>query len=183
MGQVSADSCSRLTSPCCVDRALLCFLAYGIQAAAVKTNRQSNDHVTKRAAFRETCTWAWCSHAVVIITGCFFSYYQEAKSSKIMDSFKNLVPQQALVVRDGDRTALTLWRWWWRPGGGHGWRQIPADLRVVSAHAARGVDNSSLTGESEPQSRTPDFSNDNPLETKNIAFFSTTVSKAPPVAS
>lgn len=30
--------------------------------------------------------------AVVIITGCF-SYYQEAKSSKIMDSFKNLVPQ------------------------------------------------------------------------------------------
>lgn len=30
--------------------------------------------------------------AVVIITGCF-SYYQEAKSSKIMESFKNLVPQ------------------------------------------------------------------------------------------
>ena len=35
------------------------------------------------------------------------------------------------------------------------------------------VDNSSLTGESEPQQRTPEFSNDNPLETKNIAFFST----------
>lgn len=33
--------------------------------------------------------------AVVIITGCF-SYYQEAKSSKIMDSFKNLVPQVRL---------------------------------------------------------------------------------------
>lgn len=30
--------------------------------------------------------------AVVIVTGCF-SYYQEAKSSKIMDSFKNMVPQ------------------------------------------------------------------------------------------
>lgn len=30
--------------------------------------------------------------AVVMITGCF-SYYQEAKSSKIMESFKNLVPQ------------------------------------------------------------------------------------------
>ena len=30
--------------------------------------------------------------AVVIITGCF-SYYQEAKSSRIMDSFKNMVPQ------------------------------------------------------------------------------------------
>lgn len=35
------------------------------------------------------------------------------------------------------------------------------------------VDNSSLTGESEPQTRTPDFSNDNPLETRNITFFST----------
>lgn len=30
--------------------------------------------------------------AVVMITGCF-SYYQEAKSSKIMESFKNMVPQ------------------------------------------------------------------------------------------
>ena len=29
---------------------------------------------------------------VVVITGCF-SYYQESKSSKIMESFKNLVPQ------------------------------------------------------------------------------------------
>jgi len=35
------------------------------------------------------------------------------------------------------------------------------------------VDNSSLTGESEPQLRTPDFTNENPLETKNLAFFST----------
>lgn len=29
---------------------------------------------------------------VVVVTGVF-SYYQEAKSSRIMDSFKNLVPQ------------------------------------------------------------------------------------------
>ena len=35
------------------------------------------------------------------------------------------------------------------------------------------MDNSSLTGESEPQSRSPDFSNENPLETKNLAFFTT----------
>jgi magnesium-transporting ATPase (P-type) len=35
------------------------------------------------------------------------------------------------------------------------------------------VDNSSLTGESEPQSRGPEFTHDNPLETKNVAFFST----------
>lgn len=36
--------------------------------------------------------------AVVIITGCF-SYFQEAKSSKIMESFKNMVPQVCLVVQ------------------------------------------------------------------------------------
>lgn len=35
------------------------------------------------------------------------------------------------------------------------------------------VDNSSLTGESEPQTRSPDGTHDNPLETRNIAFFST----------
>lgn len=35
------------------------------------------------------------------------------------------------------------------------------------------VDNSSLTGESEPQSRSAEFTNQNPLETKNLAFFST----------
>lgn len=29
---------------------------------------------------------------VVVVTGCF-SYFQEAKSSKIMESFKNMVPQ------------------------------------------------------------------------------------------
>ena len=35
------------------------------------------------------------------------------------------------------------------------------------------MDNSSLTGESEPQSRGPDCTNQNPLETRNLAFFST----------
>lgn len=46
---------------------------------------------------------------------------------------------------------------------------LPYVCCVVSTQ----VDNSSLTGESEPQTRTPDFSNENPLETRNIAFFST----------
>ena len=35
------------------------------------------------------------------------------------------------------------------------------------------VDNSSLTGESEPQSRGKECTDDNPIETKNLAFFST----------
>jgi sodium/potassium-transporting ATPase subunit alpha len=40
--------------------------------------------------------------SVVIITGCF-QYFQERKSSKIMESFKNLVPTFALVIRDGEK--------------------------------------------------------------------------------
>lgn len=50
--------------------------------------------------------------------------------------------------------------------------RVPADLRIISAMGFK-VDNSSLTGESEPQSRSPEYTNVNPLETKNVAFFST----------
>uniref|UniRef100_A0AAR2JLI9 Sodium/potassium-transporting ATPase subunit alpha n=1 Tax=Pygocentrus nattereri TaxID=42514 RepID=A0AAR2JLI9_PYGNA len=140
--------------------AVLCFLAYGIQAAM--EDEPANDNLYLGVVLS----------AVVIITGCF-SYYQEAKSSKIMDSFKNLVPQQALVIRDGEKKHLNaedvvLGDLVEVKGGD----RIPADLRIISAHGCK-VDNSSLTGESEPQTRSPDFSNDNPLETRNIAFFST----------
>uniref|UniRef100_A0A674MDJ6 ATPase Na+/K+ transporting subunit alpha 3b n=1 Tax=Takifugu rubripes TaxID=31033 RepID=A0A674MDJ6_TAKRU len=110
--------------------------------------------------------------AVVIITGCF-SYFQEAKSSKIMESFKNMVPQQALVIREGEKVQINAEE---VVAGDlievKGGDRIPADIRVVSAHGCK-VDNSSLTGESEPQSRSPDCTHDNPLETRNVAFFST----------
>jgi len=45
-------------------------------------------------------------------------------------------------------------------------------LRIIESHSFK-VDNSSLTGESEPQSRTPEFTHDDPLETKNLVFSST----------
>jgi len=44
---------------------------------------------------------------------------------------------------------------------------------VVFSKIVVQVDNSSLTGESEPQSRSNEFTSDNPLESRNIAFFST----------
>ena len=50
--------------------------------------------------------------------------------------------------------------------------RVPADVRIIKAQGFK-VDNSSLTGESEPQSRGSEFTNENPLETKNLAFFST----------
>ncbi|XP_072122400.1 sodium/potassium-transporting ATPase subunit alpha-3 [Mobula birostris] len=140
--------------------AILCFLAYGIQAAT--EDSPSGDNLYLGIVLS----------AVVIITGCF-SYYQEAKSSKIMESFKNMVPQQAMVIREGEKMQINAEE---VVAGDlvevKGGDRIPADLRIISAHGCK-VDNSSLTGESEPQTRSPDCTNDNPLETRNIAFFST----------
>merc|ERR1711962_1123359 len=111
--------------------------------------------------------------AVVTVTGVF-SYYQESKSAKIMEGFKNLVPQKAMVRRNNgkreeiDAVDLTLGDIVDIKFGD----RCPADLRVLECRGFK-VDNSSLTGESEPQARCPDFTHENPLETKNLAFFST----------
>lgn len=110
--------------------------------------------------------------AVVVVTG-IFSYYQESKSAKIMDSFKNLVPQYALAIREGEKVnikaeELTIGDIIEVKFGD----RVPADMRVIEARNFK-VDNSSLTGESEPQARNAEFTHENPLETKNLAFFST----------
>jgi sodium/potassium-transporting ATPase subunit alpha len=102
-----------------------------------------------------------------------FSYYQESKSSKIMESFKDMVPQYAIVIRDGQKITVkseevTLGDLVEVKYGD----RIPADLRIIESKSLK-VDNSSLTGESEPQSRNTECTNDNPLETKNLVFFST----------
>nr|XP_020664733.1 sodium/potassium-transporting ATPase subunit alpha-2-like [Pogona vitticeps] len=140
--------------------AILCFLAYTIQEMMEEKAERDNLYLGVVLA------------AVVIVTGCF-SYYQEAKSSRIMESFKNMVPQQALVIRDGEKMLINAEKVvvgdLVEVKGGD---RIPADLRVISASGCK-VDNSSLTGESEPQSRSAECTHDNPLETRNICFFST----------
>ena len=42
---------------------------------------------------------------VVVITG-LFTYYQNHKSCKIMESFKDMVPEFALVIRSGFKSAI-----------------------------------------------------------------------------
>jgi len=140
--------------------AILCFIAYSIQATAYEEPPDDNLYL------------GIVLTAVVTVTG-IFSYYQESKSAKIMESFKNLVPQYALARRNGEKVTvpaseLTLGDVVEVKFGD----RVPADLRVVEARQFK-VDNSSLTGESEPQTRTPEFTHENPLETKNLAFFST----------
>merc|ERR1740128_1469910 len=140
--------------------AILCFVAYSIQASAFEEPPDDNLYLGVVLT------------AVVTVTGVF-SYYQESKSAKIMESFKNLVPQYALARRGGEKLnvkaeELTIGDIVEIKFGD----RIPADVRVLEARAFK-VDNSSLTGESEPQSRSSEFTHENPLETKNLAFFST----------
>ncbi|XP_028427653.1 sodium/potassium-transporting ATPase subunit alpha-1-like [Perca flavescens] len=140
--------------------AFLCFFAFTIQSITVEEMLNDNLYLGIVLTF------------VVVISACF-SYYQDAKSSRIMDSFRNMVPQQALVIREGEKKMINAEEVvvgdLVEVKGGD---KIPADFRLVSAHGCK-VDNSSLTGESEAQARTPDCSSDNPLETRNLAFYST----------
>ena len=67
--------------------AFLCFLAYTIQATTLEEPPDDNLYL------------GIVLSVVVIVTG-IFSYYQESKSSKIMESFASMVPQYALCLRD-----------------------------------------------------------------------------------
>uniref|UniRef100_A0A671SX23 Sodium/potassium-transporting ATPase subunit alpha n=1 Tax=Sinocyclocheilus anshuiensis TaxID=1608454 RepID=A0A671SX23_9TELE len=105
--------------------AILCFLAYAIQAAT--EDEPAGDNLYLGIVLS----------AVVIITGCF-SYFQEAKSSKIMESFKNMVPQQALVIREGEKMQINAEE---VVAGDlvevKGGDRIPADLRITSSHGCK----------------------------------------------
>lgn len=140
--------------------AILCFVAYGITEATYDDAPKDN-------------LWLGVALAIVVVMTGVFSYFQEAKSSRIMESFKNMVPQQAICTRSGEKRTIKA------EDLVQGdlievkfGDRVPADIRVLKASGFK-VDNSSLTGESEPQARTAEFTSDNPLETRNIAFFST----------
>ncbi|XP_008590050.1 PREDICTED: potassium-transporting ATPase alpha chain 2 [Galeopterus variegatus] len=141
--------------------AVLCWIAFGIQ------------YTSNRSSSLDSLYLGCVLVLVVILTG-IFAYYQEAKSTNIMSSFSKMIPQQALVIRDSEKKIvpaeqLVVGDIVEIKGGD----QVPADIRLLSSQGCR-VDNSSLTGESEPQPRSPEFTHENPLETKNIGFYSTT---------
>uniref|UniRef100_A0A8I5ZYI7 Sodium/potassium-transporting ATPase subunit alpha n=1 Tax=Rattus norvegicus TaxID=10116 RepID=A0A8I5ZYI7_RAT len=130
--------------------AAICLIAFAIQASEGDLTTDDNLYL------------ALALIAVVVVTGCF-GYYQEFKSTNIIASFKNLVPQQATVIRDGDKfqinaDQLVVGDLVEMKGGD----RVPADIRILSAQGCK-VDNSSLTGESEPQTRSPDTVSLSPL--------------------
>jgi sodium/potassium-transporting ATPase subunit alpha len=111
--------------------------------------------------------------AVVTITA-IFGYFQERKASKLMDSFRGMMPDIVVCIRDGQPLkidAMELVRGdiiKCKAGD-----KIPADIRILECSDDCKVDNASLTGESEPQKRAPECTHKNPLETRNLAFFGT----------
>ncbi|KAG5200683.1 hypothetical protein JEQ12_005217 [Ovis aries] len=129
--------------------AAICLIAFAIQASEGDLTTDDNLYL------------ALALIAVVVVTGCF-GYYQEFKSTNIIASFKNLVPQQATVIRDGDKfqinaDQLVVGDLVEMKGGD----RVPADIRILQAQGCK------------PQTRSPDCTHESPLETRNIAFFST----------
>ncbi|XP_076222998.1 sodium/potassium-transporting ATPase subunit alpha [Nomia melanderi] len=109
---------------------------------------------------------------VICIISGVFAYIQESKNTKVMESFKKMVPTFATVIRDGVKLRVATEKL--VPGDLVHFKfgdKIPADIRITECNELR-VENSSITGENEPVIRTNYPTDDNPLESSNIAFFS-----------
>lgn len=106
----------------------------------------------------------------VAFINAFVEFIQEAKSQAALEGFMNLIPSKAFAIRDGklenvsaaelvvgDVVVIKMGD------------KTPADVFLYSCTDMK-VDNSSLTGESEPQDRKVKNSHENPLEATNLAF-------------
>ncbi|KAJ7063657.1 aminophospholipid-transporting P-type ATPase [Mycena amicta] len=113
----------------------------------------------------------------VAFLNAFIDWYQTQKSEAILASFLAMIPPSCHVVRDGSITSI--------PAAGlvkgdvvllRSGDKTPADLVIFAATDLK-VDNSSLTGESEPQERFPvaNGTDARPVEAQNLAFNSTLV--------
>jgi Ca2+-transporting ATPase len=115
---------------------------------------------------------------VVLVNACF-SIVQEHRAEKAVQAISRLIPTNAKVVRDGGLCEVNVSEL--VPGDmvtlEEGDR-VPADVRLLSAFETS-VDNSILTGESEPQRRFATMVPTTPIESvadyQNIVFAGTTV--------
>ncbi|GLE00034.1 hypothetical protein PINS_up008761 [Pythium insidiosum] len=108
----------------------------------------------------------------IVLCTCVMTFLQQRSTSKVMDSFKNMLPPKCTVVRDGVSQLIAAEELvvgdlvWVRNGD-----KVPADLRILLCSNLK-VENSSLTGESElvPLSSKPQDAAVAPLECRNVAF-------------
>ncbi|XP_022920711.2 sodium/potassium-transporting ATPase subunit alpha-like [Onthophagus taurus] len=109
---------------------------------------------------------------IIVLTGCFM-FYQEHKSSMVMESFSKMLPLSTNVVREGklnhiQAKLLVIGDVVELKFGD----RIPADVRIITSHSFK-VDNSPISGECEPLLRSPDCTSSHFQESKNVALFST----------
>jgi Ca2+-transporting ATPase len=115
----------------------------------------------------------------VVILNAFFSLFQEYRAEKTVQAISKLVPTNAKVMREGQLREVNIAEI--VPGDIIALEEgdrVPADARLVSAFEIS-VDNSVLTGESDPQRRfstmTPSTIVSNIADYQNIVFAGTTV--------
>ncbi|KAJ3071200.1 hypothetical protein HDU98_005682 [Podochytrium sp. JEL0797] len=106
----------------------------------------------------------------VAVMNALIEFYQEQKSAAILESFLNLIPSQCYVIRDGQTQQISAKELVLgdivvvRSGD-----KIPADLLIIGSTELK-VDNSSLTGEADPQERSKKNTHQSTLEATNLAF-------------
>eukprot|EP00002_Diphylleia_rotans_P039720 TRINITY_DN927_c0_g3_i2.p1 TRINITY_DN927_c0_g3~~TRINITY_DN927_c0_g3_i2.p1 ORF type:complete len:849 (+),score=173.72 TRINITY_DN927_c0_g3_i2:64-2610(+) len=111
----------------------------------------------------------------VTLLNAVIGFVQNFKSAKLMEELQNMLPQSCMVIRHGAlglSPAANL-----VPGDVVKLKEgdkVPADVLIFHA-AEMKVDNSSLTGEAEPQERSNKPGSENPLEAANLAFYGTLV--------
>ncbi|KAF8493698.1 sodium-potassium ATPase [Russula emetica] len=108
---------------------------------------------------------------VVVVFQAAFNAWQDFSTSRVMDSIKGMLPADVVVLRDGVQTSLPAASL--VPGDivhlvmG---QKVPADVKLIDVSGDLRFDRSVLTGESEPIAGRLEKTNDNILETKNIAL-------------
>ncbi|KAF9183625.1 hypothetical protein BGZ51_003892 [Haplosporangium sp. Z 767] len=107
---------------------------------------------------------------IVAFINAAIEFYQAQKSAAVLQSFLDLMPQKCYVLRDGKSVQipaadLVLGDVVFARMGD----KIPADIMVFACTDMK-VDNSSLTGETDPQDRAVVNDHKNPLEARNLAF-------------
>lgn len=90
----------------------------------------------------------------VVVLNMLIGFVQEYRAGRAIEALIHLVPEQTLVVRDGEQFSLPAHEL--VPGDVvvlQAGDRVPADMRVLYSRSLR-VDESSLTGESEPVDKT-----------------------------
>ncbi|EXJ76660.1 sodium/potassium-transporting ATPase subunit alpha [Cladophialophora psammophila CBS 110553] len=113
---------------------------------------------------------------IVIILQASFSAFQDWSTAKTMNSILGMLPSDALVLRDGHRKSVPTKEVvvgdivHLEIGN-----KVPADIRLIKTIGDTRFDRSAMTGESEEVEASLDPTDDNILESRNMALMGTVV--------